>query len=268
MLREKKGKELIGVSASERCGTRELRNLAKRRLSLVTANKTNIIHFLHHVRQVRDSAWRDCSREPPGQCENVKIIHKTVFSGVLCTIFKRLWITLWISYRTSCAWVRDKSRIFPQGSKTVQSCSLDTRCLSIQFSFRQLPVYSTFTVVIHRSWLPLLTTTMYTYSKPIKTLKPCCEPSENGKKACWPEQWKTCSAQRLRYVIRRISILRSVMARRFAFDQGMKLSLSPWRKTVGQEKTPPRRGFVKPVVRQPTELATSVSDHAAQRRHC
>jgi hypothetical protein len=100
---------------------------------------------------------------------------------VLCIKFKRLWITFWITYRTSCAWVRDKSRIFPQGSKTVQSCSRDTRCLSIQFSFRQLPVYTTLTVVIHRSWLPLLTTTMYTYSKPIKTLKPCYERRENGK---------------------------------------------------------------------------------------
>ena len=129
----------------------------------------------------RNSGWRDCSREPVGQCENVKIIHKTPFSGVVCTIFRRLWITLWISYRTSCAWVRDKSRIFPQGSKIVPSCSLDTRCLSIQFSIRQDSVYTTLTVVIHRNGLPLLTTTMYTYSKPIKTLKTDYERRENRK---------------------------------------------------------------------------------------
>ena len=181
MLRRKTGEERIGASAGNSFGTRELRNLTVRTISLVTPNKTNVIHFLHHVRQVTNTTWRDCSREPVGQCENVKIIHKTPFSGVLCTIFKRLWITFWISYRTSCAWVRDKSRMFPQGSKTVQSCSPDTRCFSIQFSFRQLPVYSALTVVIHRSELPLLTTTMYTYSKPIKTLKPSYERRKNGK---------------------------------------------------------------------------------------
>ncbi|VVD86616.1 hypothetical protein PCO31111_01407 [Pandoraea communis] len=129
----------------------------------------------------RKTKWRDCIREPAGQRKNIKIIHKTPFSGVSCTKFRRLWITLWITYRTRCAWVRDNLRIFPQGAKTVPSCPWDTRCLSIQFSFGQLSVYTALTVVIHRSELPLLTTTMYTYSKPIKTLKTDYERRENRK---------------------------------------------------------------------------------------
>lgn len=127
------------------------------------------------------SGWRDCIREPVGERKNVKIIHKTPFSGVSCTIFRRLWITFWITHRTRCAWVWDNLRICPQGVKTVQSCSWDTRCLSIQFSIGQLSVYTVLTVVIHRSEPPLLTTTMYTYSKPIKTLKPCYERRKNRK---------------------------------------------------------------------------------------
>lgn len=98
-----------------------------------------------------------------------------------CTIFRRLWITFWITYRTTCAWVRDNLPIFPQGAKTVLSCSWDTRCLSIQFSIGQVAVYTALTVVIHSSGLPLLTTTMYTYSKPIKTLKPCYERCKKRK---------------------------------------------------------------------------------------
>lgn len=184
------GEELIGASSGNSFGTRELRNLTVRTISLVTANKTNVIHFLHHVRQVTKTAWRDCIREPVSQCVKVKIIHKTPFSRVSCTIFNHLWITFWITYRTSCAWVRDKSRMYPQGAKSVQSCSSDTRSLSIQFSFRQLPVYSVLTVVIHRSEPPLLTTTMYTYSKPIKTLKPCYERRKNGKTPVGPNSGK------------------------------------------------------------------------------
>ncbi|VVD78828.1 hypothetical protein PCO31110_01018 [Pandoraea communis] len=161
--------------------TCESKNLTVPAISLVTASKTNINHFLHHARQVEKTKWRDCIREPAGQRKNIKIIHKTPFSGVSCTKFRRLWITLWITYRTRCAWVRDNLRIFPQGAKTVPSCPWDTRCLSIQFSFGQLSVYTALTVVIHRSELPLLTTTMYTYSKPIKTLKTDYERRENRK---------------------------------------------------------------------------------------